>query len=159
MPTRASKENVDYDKRFKIATKDVLTTGEIELVAGLSCNKVQDLLDDKMLAGFHVPMSTHRRCPKKALFAYMTEHGMPIPKWAMATEAHVGGDAESNGVLHAKDGFGLGYELLDRSVTKITIDDTAVAGRAQNIVDQIRQACEARGYPVPAIEILGQASA
>ena len=154
MSVHHPREHIDYKKRFQIAGKEVLGTGAIEIVSGFSCGKIHDLLDTGALRGFHVPGSKFRRCEKKKLVSFMMSNGVAVPKWTELTEAHLGGDVESNGALHARSAFELGLELLDRSITRIVIDENAIGCSSAEIVAAIRHACEERGYPVPHMEIV-----
>lgn len=58
---------------------EILTTGAVSKIIGMSQRTVCRLIDDGWLSGWKVPGSSHRRVARRDLEAFMSEHGIPMP--------------------------------------------------------------------------------
>jgi len=58
--------------------KDVLTTGEVARICGVSARTVAHWFDSGRLKGYRIPSSQDRRIPLENLIRFLKEHGMPL---------------------------------------------------------------------------------
>lgn len=67
-------------KRGKHKATDVLTTGEVARVCGVSTTKVGRWIDEEFLKGFKVPGGVARRVMRKDLAEFMAKHKVPLDR-------------------------------------------------------------------------------
>ena len=59
-------------------TKDIYTIGQVAMLFRISPHTVVKLFDDKLLKGFKIPGSKHRRIPKNCLIEFMEKYQIPL---------------------------------------------------------------------------------
>jgi hypothetical protein len=80
-----------------IKKRNVYTTGQVSRIANVAARTVSIWFDSGRLKGYRIPGSQDRRIPHDNLIAFLTEHGMPIPKELTDDNSSDGGRAGSAG--------------------------------------------------------------
>src|SRR3989344_1340942 len=157
-----SLERVPYRDRFRIAGKDVLTTGDVGIALHISSRTVGTRLDDGSIPkGRRVPNSPDRRLEKKFLEKEMEEAGLETD-WLQYSVIHVGKypprlKDKNIRRIRCSSLFETSMLMADNCVIGITVDhDDLPLDRVDPVRESIREACQKRGYPVPSFEITGK---